>query len=446
MHTRRVGDVSFGRTAQSHHRARKEAARLHEGVKNAARTPSSGPVKATLRCTASIAVGMLALAAGCHTAPGQAEPLVFFPSPPGAPRIQFLTWASGAEQVEPQSDWFEDFVLGEENLGQRMIDKPYGVAARDGVVYVCDTKGLCLTRLDFKKHTYSVMGAQGPGRLRKPINIVIDQTGHKFVADPVREQIVVFGPDDQYVTAFDVPKPARPVDVAVYGNELYVLDNDESCQIVVLDRSTGKVLRSFGEPGAEPGQFRIPGSICVDAEGYLYVSDTHNWRIQKLTRDGKPVWVRGTAGYQLGQFGRPRGIRAGPDDIIYVVDGATEIVQMFGAKEGQLLMRFGGPGNAPGALSLPSTLATDATSLPYFKKYLHKDFKAEYLLFVASQYGNRLINVYAFGSFPEGYKLSDSERTTIPRLPMEEGIGPADSPQPPADDSGTAAEKPAGHP
>ncbi len=377
----------------------------------------------TQQIRATAIAGLLALPLACRTSPEKGPSLVFFPNPPAPPRVQFLMSASGADDVEPKSDWFEQFILGDEALSLRTINKPYGIAARDGVVYVCDTKGLSLTRMDFKHQTYSLLGIRGPGRLRKPINIVIDETGHKFVADPVREQIVVFGPDDRYLTAFDLPKPARPVDVAVYGNELFVLDNDESCQIVVLDRSTGEVLRTLGGPGSEPGQFRIPGSLCVDPEGFLYVSDTHNWRIQKLTRNGKSVWVRGTAGYTLGQFGRPRGIRAGPDGTIYVVDGATEIVQMFDS-EGHILMRFGGPGNAPGALSLPSTLTIDATSIPYFKQYVHKDFKVDYLIIVASQYGTRLVNVYALGSFPKGYKLSESERVTIPRLPPEEGIGP----------------------
>ena len=81
--------------------------------------------------------------------------------------------------------------------------------------------------------------------------------------------------------------------------------------------------------------------------------------------------------------------------------------------EGNILMRFGGPGNTPGAMVLPSTLAIDSTSIPYFKKYFHKDFNVEYLLFVANQYGSRLINIYAFGSFPEGYELSESKIKTI---------------------------------
>ncbi len=370
--------------------------------------------------------------AGCQSAPKAGRALVFFPAPPAAPRVQFLTWANGADELESKRGGFETFVLGEEPTVKRAIQKPYGIAARDGVVYVCDTKGLSLCRLDFRNRSFSVVGSSGPGRLRKPLNIVIDPLGYKFVVDSDRKQVVVFGPDDAYVTAFDVPPPCHPVDVALYQNELYVLDNDESCQIVVLDRVSGKLIRQFGSSGGEPGQFKIPNAIAVSPDGFVYVSDTHNWRIQKLTRDGQPVWVKGEPGYKLGQFGRPRGIRVGPEGIVYVVDGATEIVQMFDP-EGQTLMRFGGPGEAPGALGLPSTLAVDTTSTPYFKEYIHDAFKVEYLLFVASQYGERLVNVYAFGSFPPGYKLNESEIRSLEPIPMREGIGPVQSDVPPVE-------------
>ena len=365
----------------------------------------------------------MASAAGCNT-PGRTEaPLLVFPSPPAKPRIQFLTWASGAEQVVAPKSSFVKFVLGDEPQNRLAIDKPYGIAARDGVVYVCDTKlpGLC--RLDFKNQTFGVFGIRGPGRLRKPVNIFVDQAGYKFVADSLRKQIVIFGPDETFVTAFDVPQPGHPVDVALWGNELYVLDNDDTCQIVVMDRQTGEVLRTFGGPGEGEGEFRIPNSLCFGPDGHLYVSDTLNWRIQKLTRDGKPVWGKGTPGYRLGQFGRPRGLRVGPDDIIYVADAATEIIQMYDS-EGQILMHFGGPGSVPGALVLPATVAVDVTSIPYFKEYIHKDFDVEYLLFVSSQYGQHLISVYAFGSFPEGYQLSQAQIASLPPV-QEEGQHPA---------------------
>jgi hypothetical protein len=111
---------------------------------------------------------------------------------------------------------------------------------------------------------------------------------------------------------------------------------------------------------------------------------------------------------------------------VYVVDGATEIVQMFNGK-GEILMRFGGPGNVPGALALPSSLAVDATSIPYFQKYVHPDFDVKYLLFVASQYGTRLINVYAFGSFPPGYKLSETQVRDLPEVSEDQGIVPLEN-------------------
>ncbi len=381
----------------------------------------------------SLALGMVVvgLLAGCEAAPGARDALLFFPAPPEKPRVQFLTWASGADQIEPQQGTFESFILGDEPVIERAINKPYGIAVRDGVAYVCDTKGLRLCRLDFKEQRYSVMGTQGPGRLRKPINVVIDSMGYKFVVDSIRKQVVIFSDVDKYVTAFDVPEPCHPVDLSIHGNEIYVLDNDETCQIVVMDRKDGRVLRTLGEPGGGPGQFKIPNSLCVDSAGNIYVSDTHNWRLQKLDPEGKSIWIKGTPGYTLGRFGRPRGIRVASDGVVYVVDGATEIVQLFNP-EGETLMRFAGPGDVPGALGLPSSLAIDTTSIPYFDQYVHEDFQVQYLLFVVSQYGKHLVSVYAFGAFPEGYQLSQSQIATLPEALSEEGIGPAKSSTPPS--------------
>ncbi len=383
-----------------------------------------------------VVIVMTSLTLGCasgtrgDSASAPEDNVLLFPLPPVKPRIQYLTFVNGAAQVEPGKGAFADFVLGGDSNAKNRIDKPFGVAARDGVVYVCDTKALNITKLDFKKKEFSVFGNTGPGRVKKPINIIVDEKGFKFVADPIRNQVVVFDPVDKFVTAFEVPKPSRIVDVAMWKNEIFVLDNDETCQVVVLDRTTGKMLRKFGGPGREPGQFSAPNSICIGPKGFLYLSDTHAHRIQKMDRQGNSIWVVGEPGYHLGQFGRPRGLRVGPDGVVYVVDAATEIIQMFNS-DGETLMYFGGPGNVPGAMFLPSQLAIDPTSIPYFKKYIHPDFKAEYLLFTANQYGPHLISVYAFGGFPDGYEFKESKVTTIPRIEADPSKDPMGVPTEP---------------
>jgi DNA-binding beta-propeller fold protein YncE len=362
---------------------------------------------------------------------------LFFPVPPAKPRVQYVTSFSDSSVVTKPKSSFEMFALGTKPEPPQRITKPYGLAARDGVVYVCDIRGANVTRVDFKNQSFDRMGTDGPGALRNPINLVIDPLGFKFVVDAGRQQVIVFDPEEKYVRAFTVPTPCHPVDVAVWGNEIFVLDNDKTPQIVVFDRVSGKVIRTFGGRGKEPGRFNLPSSICIDPEGFLYVSDTVNARMQKLTRDGKEVWIRGGRGYHLQQFNRPKGVRAGPDGIVYIVENSFELVKLYNA-EGQVLMFFGGPGGKPGSMLLPSSVAVDETSVPYFKKYYHKDFAVKYLLFVANQFGDRLVNVYAFGGFPEGYQLSESEITTLPKLPT-----PGSKAVPP---DPTQASKPVGGP
>ena len=48
----------------------------------------------------------------------------------------------------------------------------------------------------------------------------------------------------------------------------------------------GKLLLSWGGPGCDPGQFNIPHNICADAEGWVYVADRENHRVQVFNGDG----------------------------------------------------------------------------------------------------------------------------------------------------------------
>ena len=55
----------------------------------------------------------------------------------------------------------------------------------------------------------------------------------------------------------------------------------------------GRLLYSWGEPGNEPGQFNFPHNIAADRDGYIYVADRHNNRVQVFTANGKleAIWT-----------------------------------------------------------------------------------------------------------------------------------------------------------
>jgi len=52
-------------------------------------------------------------------------------------------------------------------------------------------------------------------------------------------------------------------------------------------RQNGKWLKSFGEPGDQPGQLNTPHSIAADAQGNIYVANRGNARIEVFDSDGK---------------------------------------------------------------------------------------------------------------------------------------------------------------
>ena len=98
-------------------------------------------------------------------------------------------------------------------------------------------------------------------------------------------------------------------------------------------------------------------AATFDAEGYLYVSDYLNFRIQVFDPAGDLDLIFGSAGDNPGDLNRPRGLVAdAANGVLYEVDGAFQLVQMFNL-DGELLMWFGEPGQGPGQFSLPSGIA-----------------------------------------------------------------------------------------
>lgn len=55
---------------------------------------------------------------------------------------------------------------------------------------------------------------------------------------------------------------------------------------VQIFSSAGEPLGEFGVAGTGPGQFNFPTGVAVDGDGFIYVADLQNHRIQKFAPSG----------------------------------------------------------------------------------------------------------------------------------------------------------------
>ena len=327
---------------------------------------------------------------------------MFYPPLPDGPRIQYLTSYSRASDVEEKeekkSGWLSDFVLGEDGQEEdKGLNKPYGISVRNGQIYVVDTRGSGYAIFDVAGKDYRFREGVGPANMPKPINIEIDDDGTKFVADTGRNQILVFDSNDEFVRTIGKRGQFRPTDMIADGSKLFVVDI-EGHRIVVLDKSTGRELSSFGSPGSGDDNFFHPTNIAMGPNKHLYISDTSNFRVQEFTPDGQ--FVRsygGGVGTAPGSFARPKGVAVDREGRVYIVDAAFERVQVFN-DQGRLLMYFGEPGSRhPSGLDLPTAIDIDYASVPYFQQYADPEFELEFIIAVANQFGRSKVNVFGFG-------------------------------------------------
>jgi sugar lactone lactonase YvrE len=149
--------------------------------------------------------------------------------------------------------------------------------------------------------------------------------------------------------------------------ELYISDGYGNARIHKFTPD-GKLLLSWGEPGTDPGQFNIPHNICCTHDGWIYVADRENHRVQVFDGNGK--WET-----QWNNLHRPNGMwmEAGRDPLCYIGEGGPqgEINRdwpnigprvSIHSHDGKVLARLGLPhaGIDPGQFTSPHGISVDS--------------------------------------------------------------------------------------
>jgi NHL repeat len=140
-------------------------------------------------------------------------------------------------------------------------------------------------------------------------SVKVDKDDNIWVADKGSDMVIKFSPEGRVAMVFGRkqeasdestgplkhPKPPLPpvdgmfrqvTDMAwdTAGNT-YISDGYINSRVAKIDKD-GNWIKSWGEPGDGPGQFNVPHSIAVDAEGHIYVADRGNRRIQVFDGEG----------------------------------------------------------------------------------------------------------------------------------------------------------------
>ncbi|MBN1954158.1 MAG: TIGR03663 family protein [Anaerolineae bacterium] len=102
----------------------------------------------------------------------------------------------------------------------------------------------------------------------------------------------------------------------------------------------------WGAEGSAPGQLFWPRGIAVDDDGFVYVADSYNHRVQKFTADGQFVTAWGSYG-NCGEtipapatFCEPWDVAVGTDGTIFVADTWAHRIQQFTA-DGTFIAQWG---------------------------------------------------------------------------------------------------------
>jgi len=195
------------------------------------------------------------------------------------------------------------------------FDSPMGVATDlTGNVYVADYENHLIRKINPAGMVSTIAGKAGiPGftdgvdtaaRFNLPEALAVDATGNIYVADAGNDAIRKITPDGTVTTlagngsagsANGTGKSASfnsPFGIAVDGSgNVYVSDSGNNLIRKITPDGTVSTFAGSGKKGAANGTgsgaaFNTPAGLVVDATGNVYVSDENNNQIRKIAPSG----------------------------------------------------------------------------------------------------------------------------------------------------------------
>jgi uncharacterized protein (TIGR03437 family) len=274
-------------------------------------------------------------------------------SGPSAQNYLISTLAGGAMPVTPIAGTSTSVLLGF-GVAVDPSGNLYFPSPTLGALFKLDTSGI-LTRVA-GTGLAGFSGDNGPAlsaQLAEPIGVAVDASGNLYIADALNSRIRRVSASGTITTVAGngnsgysgdgglaaSAQLARPVGVAVdAGGNLYIADTGNQR---IRKVSAGGIITTVagnGNPGfsgdggpATSEQLWNPSNVAVDAVGNLYIADQGNNRIRKVNASGTISTVAGNGNYGYsGDGGAATGAQlAGPAGVAVDAAGNLYIADTF---------------------------------------------------------------------------------------------------------------------
>lgn len=142
------------------------------------------------------------------------------------------------------------------------------------------------------------LSSWGKGMFTRPHGFALGPDDTLYCADDGNHTVKKFTLDGKLLMTIGTPGQPSPLQSGVPFNrptkvaldqktgDIYVSDGYGNSSVHKFSPD-GKRLFSWGEVGTDPGQFNCVHNVSTDAEGYVYISDRENHRIQIFDASGK---------------------------------------------------------------------------------------------------------------------------------------------------------------